>query len=137
MLAGRLLAFAALLFVMAAIAAAIAPAPVDKRKTGSVPISPTHTPSRTVRAEMPASNGRPVTLKLRAGDVVELRVVSREVDDVTVEGLGILEPVDETSPAILNFIVDKPGTYDVRLRGQEKLVGTLVAGPRRPRPALS
>ena len=130
MLAGRLLAFAALLLVMAAIAAAVAPAPVDRNEQRTAPVSPRHVATRTTRAELPASNGRPVTVRARAGDVVELRVVSRAVDDVRVEGLGILEPVDETSPAILNFIADRPGSYDVRLDRQAKLVGTLDVSSR-------
>jgi hypothetical protein len=131
MMAGRLLAFAALLFVMAAIAAAIAPAPVDKRKQAPPPIVPGHVPAQTIRDELPAANGRPVTLRPRAGDIVELRVISNEIDNVIVDDQGILEPVDPDSPAILNFIVDRPGTYGVRLQRQEKLVGTLRVGPAR------
>jgi hypothetical protein len=125
MLAGRLLAFAALLFVMAAIAAAIAPAPKGTSKRPAPPPS-SHVPAQTLRDELPAADGRAVTLRPRPGDIVELRVISDRIDNVEVPDLGILEPVDENSPAILNFIVDKPGTYDVRLQSQEKLVGRLV-----------
>jgi hypothetical protein len=130
-LAGRLLAFAALLFVMAAIAAAIAPAPVERNEQRPAPVAPGHTPAQTVRAQLPGPGGRVVTLHPRAGDVVELRVTSREIDDVVIEGLDIREPVDETSPAILNFIADRQGSYDVRLDRQEKLVGTLDVRSRR------
>jgi hypothetical protein len=131
-LVGRLLAFAALLFVMASIAAAIAPGPEEKpKKRAAPPVQRDLAPAQTVRQELPGPDGKALTIRPRAGDNVELRVISDEIDTVTVEDLGVLEPVDETSPAILNFIVDRAGTYEVRLDRQEKLVGRLIVGPAR------
>lgn len=88
--------------------------------TGSAP------PTRTISRSIAATSPTPPTVRARAGDVVNLAIVSSATGTVTLDGYDRIEPVGPQSPARFSFIAERAGSFPVRLR--QSPIAT--AGPR-------
>jgi hypothetical protein len=118
----RILWFVAGLLALAIIAAAIVP-----RDTGNTTPPPAvSTPERTtVKADIGASPTRARTIPARVGDHLLLTVENDGIDTVTIDGLDETHPVDATTPAQFDTILDHPGRFQVRLQDADKVVGII------------
>lgn len=143
MLARRLLAFAALLFALAAVAAALVPQGNRTGTTGTTTTPTTTqatTPSgpsgrsgatgRTVQASLPRTVAGDGVVHAVVGDLIELDVTSQGPDTAEVVGLGQIGAVDADTPARFSFIPSRAGTFEVRLQGANRVVGRLRIAPR-------
>jgi hypothetical protein len=131
-MARRLLLLVALLMGLTALAASIAP-----REEEVNPPPKVEQPLASPSAE-PADDQETVTETLSTdendardvivadrGDVVHLTVSGRAVDAVQIVGLDLIEPIDPRTPAIFEFVADTPGTFDVALLEEPRVVGRL------------
>ncbi|PSL53635.1 hypothetical protein B0I31_10882 [Saccharothrix carnea] len=60
------------------------------------------------------------------GQAVELTVTSEEPVDVHVHGVDVLAKVESGKPAVLEFTVDRTGTFDVEAHPDTLLVQLVV-----------
>src|SRR4051794_20198525 len=127
MLARRLLIALALLMVVTALAAALAP-----RKS---PLSETPTPTSPAISQAAAepvektldaqADGQRV--EARVGQIVRITVNTDELDSVSIDNLGT-ETADPESPARFELLADAPGTYPIELLEEQRQIGELVIG---------
>ena len=128
MLLRRLLLLVAVLFMIAAIASAIAPRP----ETGPAPLAPTPAPPAAiatprVTGHLPADG----VVRADVGDVVDLSVTAEAEDTVQIVALGLDAPVDPQTPARFELVADQPGRFPVTLQGAGTRLGMLeVSAPR-------
>jgi hypothetical protein len=121
-MARQLAIWAAVLFAIGLIAAAIAP----QQQTAQAPAFPAPTPPGTagpaiVEATRPSSEPVAAT----AGDIVRLRVVESTDQDAEVDGLGVRAPVGPGTTGVVEFVADSPGRWPVRLVPSGALIGTV------------
>ena len=116
----RILWFIAGLLALAVIAAAIVP-----RDNGADKTTPTTSaPERsTRRANIGASPTRARTIPARVGDHLELTVESDRIDQVEIPGLDQIRPVDPTTPARFDTLLDHAGRFEVRMQEGGQVVG--------------
>ena len=116
----RILWFVAGLLALAVIAAAIIPRDDgDERKTPTM-----SAPERTtVTAAIGASPTRARTIVARVGDHLELTVESDRIDQVEILGLDQIHPVDPTTPAQFDTLLDHAGRFEVRMQQGHQVVG--------------
>jgi hypothetical protein len=116
----RILWFVAGLLALAVLAAAIVP-----RDDGEVKEPPTMSaPERTtVKADIGASPVRARTIPARVGDHLELTVESDRIDQVEIPGLEQIHPVDPTTPARFDTVLDHAGRFEVRMQERGQVVG--------------
>jgi hypothetical protein len=69
-------------------------------------------------------------VRARVGDRVELRVEAPYPDTVELTGYDLIEAVDETTPALFDFIADRAGRFAVRLQASERTVGAVEVSER-------
>jgi heme/copper-type cytochrome/quinol oxidase subunit 2 len=94
-----------LLFVMAGLAVAFAPLPVQ-------PIAPQ---DRTFRIEAHQFAFAPGELKVNPGDQVSIQLVSTDVvHSLYIDGYGISVEADPGQTAILTFVADRTGSFRFR-----------------------
>ncbi|MBA2765328.1 MAG: hypothetical protein H0U42_11685 [Thermoleophilaceae bacterium] len=85
-----------------------------------------------IELEVPegASEGEPKPTPLESERRVIVTVSSPEPGEVTLEGLGRVEPVDARTPAVFDLLTDRTGEFEVRFdpagEGGPRGVGTLV-----------
>jgi hypothetical protein len=121
-MARQLILWAAVLLMIAALAAAIAPAP--ERPTAPVfpaPAPAGAAPARTVEAVLPSRT--PVMAAV--GDVVRLAVNSEQPARAIVSGMGVTAPVGPGSEGIIELVADRPGRWTVRLEPAGSPIGVL------------
>jgi hypothetical protein len=121
-MARQLALWAAILFAIGLIAAAIAP----PQRPAPVPVFPAPNVSgephgRSVQGTVPAS--APLVADL--GAVVRLRVGVQREDHVIVDGLGIRAPVGPGTTSVVEFVADSPGSWPVRLDPSGVRIGTV------------
>jgi hypothetical protein len=131
-MARRLLLLVALLMGLTALAASIAPReeevnppPKVERPPASPPAAPADregTVTKTLSTD--ESDARDLIVADR-GDVVHLTVSGRAVDAVQIAGLDLVQPIDPDTPALFEFVADTPGTFDVSLLEEPRVVGRL------------
>jgi len=127
--ARRILLAAAILLLSFALVSSISPRPRERAAAPPVQAQPTDasaTQRRTVEGRLPADR----VVRAREGDVVELRVTSRQPDVARVVELGLSGPTEPGLPAELTFVADRPGRFAVELRDAEQRVGTLEISDR-------
>lgn len=83
-------------------------------------------PIRTIVATIPASSPAPPSVRARVGDVVKLTIASNAPGAVTVDGYDRREPVEAGTPARFSFVVQRAGSFPIRLRRS----AVTTAGPR-------
>jgi hypothetical protein len=125
MLARRLLLLAAVLMLLTALAAGLAPqvqvtqAPPAERS--SLPVG------TTVVREIPAVPGADIRVPVHRGDLLELEVSGDTLDSVLIERLDMLEPIEPLTPARFEILADAPaGDYPIRLVDADQRIGAIV-----------
>ncbi len=141
--ARRTLVVLAVLLAALGIAAALDAAGRDDGRTATRPApSPGADlpPSRTIVATIPAASRAPRTVRARVGDLVKLTIASRAAGTVTLDGYDRSEPVEAGTPARFSLIVQRAGSFPVRVRRsavatpgpregpQGRWIGLLVVG---------
>jgi hypothetical protein len=131
MLARRLLVLLAVMVVLTALAAGMAPrrplAPTDAPEASpAATTTASRTLERTLDADAPAKR-----VVARSGETLVLTVKASEIDSVGIEGLSGMEPVEPDSPAHFELLADEPGSYPVELVDAGRQVGTILVRPRR------
>ena len=135
MLGRRFLLLVAVLMGLTALAASLAPREPLLREQGQRAATPTPTPTPSPvpdKAVQPVArtidaDENPKRVSVRQGQIVQLMVLSSEVDSVMV--LDEIEPVEEESPAEFDILADEPGEYPITLLDADRRVGTLVVRP--------
>jgi hypothetical protein len=126
MLLRRLLWLVAALLGIAVVAVALIPRNRDQPTTA--PIVPGNERA-TVKSDISASPVRARTISARVGDHLELTVESDRIDTVTIDGLDQTRPVDPTSPAEFDTLLDQAGRFPVRMEDARRTVGFLTVKP--------
>jgi len=125
MLARRLLIALALLMVVTALAAALAP----RRNSLSESPAPT-SPAVAQAAAEPVektldAQADDQRVDARVGQIVRITVNTDQLDSVELGDLGT-ETADPESPAHFEILADTPGTYPIELLQAERQIGELV-----------
>jgi hypothetical protein len=125
MLARRLLIALALLMVVTALAAALAP----RRNSLSETPAPT-SPAVAQAAAEPVektldAQADDQRVDARVGQIVRITVNTDQLDSVELGDLGT-ETADPESPAHFEILADAPGTYPIQLLQAERQIGELV-----------
>jgi hypothetical protein len=135
MAARRLIALLLTLLVVSTLAAALTtPAPERESQpteSDSEPESGSQQPGRLIEATLNASAERPARVEARRGDQVALTVRSPAPAQVEIPAFGLLEDVEQGSPARFNLLPQRTGSFDVRLAGSERVIGLIVVRPAR------
>ena len=129
MLLRRMLLFASLLLVTAAIVSAMAPREEGAKappRTTPAPAAAVTAP-RHVEATLPDDK----TVRARVGDQVTLHVRSREPDLAEIEDLGVSQPAERDIPALIDFVAPQAGRFPVTLSLSGRSVGTVEVSPAR------
>jgi hypothetical protein len=130
----RMLTFLALLLVVTALAAGLAPPPRPLPPQAGVTAPGTAPPGSSVivARTLDASRTRPRTITVRSGDILSLTVRSDTADAVELQNLGALRAVAPDAPVTFDVLPDEPGEYPVVLVGAGRTVGTVrvVSQPR-------
>ena len=129
MLARRLLVLAAVLLALGAVAASLAPRDLRESRPATNPATappPAPPPARgrdiTLTVDAAAA---PATVSARTGDHVHLTVRAPSPDAVSIPALGDVQPVDAFSPAVFDFVADRPGSFPIVLQQARRRVATL------------
>jgi hypothetical protein len=127
-LARRLLILAAVLMLLTALAAGIAPR--ERADTGTPPgaAAPAPLPSGTTKqrtiAAVPGADAR---VRVRRGDELQLQVKGNVLDTVLLERLDRLDGIDPDSPAHFDLLIDAPkGVYPIKLVESGRRIGLLA-----------
>jgi hypothetical protein len=127
MLVRRLLLLAAVLMLLTALAASIAPRDLTGGEE-ELPARSSLPPGRVVAREIPAAPGAAVArIAVNRGDTLELEVSGDLLDEVLLERLDMIDPIEPTTPARFNLLIDAPaGSYPIRLIGADRRIGSIV-----------
>lgn len=134
MLGRRFLLIVALLMGLTALAASVAPqqdprVPPEDRpgaQASPTPGTPAPTPADATLRETISADEEGQRVVIEEGDVLELTVTGSELDTVSLEGLGEIEPVEEDSDALFNLLAEEPGQHPIELLESGRRIGTLV-----------
>jgi hypothetical protein len=129
MLARRLLLLAAVLMLLTALAASIAPRDLtggdDNAATGPGDLPP----GTTIAEEISAAPGSDSRIAVRRGDTLQLQVAGDVLDSVLIERLDRVDAIDPTTPARFDLLIDSPpGSYPIRLVDADYRIGSIVIG---------
>ena len=121
-MARQLALWAAVLFAIALIAAAVAP----PKETPQAPVFPAPSVARDV-AGRAVEGTVPATAPLVAyvGEIVRLRVGEGVADHVVISGLGVRAPVGPGTTGLVEFVADSPGRWPVVLDPSGQRIGTV------------
>ena len=125
MLVRRLLLLAAVLMLLAALAAGLAPRD-PAGETAAAPV--TSLPKGTdVEEEISATAGsRERRVVVHRGDVLRLEVSGDTLDSVLIEQLDRMEAIEPSTPARFELLVDAPaGVYPIRLVEADRRIGAI------------
>ncbi len=124
MLARRLLLLAAVLMLLTALAAGLAPPKPAPQAPASAPSSlPAGT---TVVRQIPAGPGADSLVPVNRGDVLQLEVSGDTLDSVLIERLDLMEAIEPLTPARFEILADAPaGAYPIRLVDADRRIGTI------------
>ena len=124
MLARRLLLLAAVLMLLGALAAGLAPQePVTEQPQAQRSELP---PGTTVVEEIPAGPGADSRVVVQRGDVLQLEVSGDMLDSVVIERLDRIEAIEPTTPARFEILAEAPaGVYPIRLVEADRRIGSI------------
>ena len=123
-LARRLLIALAVLMVLTALAAGLAPRESAVREdSAATPAAPTQPAPEPVQETLDASADDQRVLA-RVGQTVTIVVRSSELDSVSLAEVGT-EPVEPDSPARFELLAEVPGTYPIELLEADRQIGVL------------
>lgn len=123
MLARRLLLLAAVLMLLTALAAGLAPneEPSEPPARGTLPAG------QPIVERIPADPTADSRVMVERGDLLELEVEGDTLDSVLIERLDRIDAIEPTTPARFNMVVDAaPGIYPIRLVDADRRIGALV-----------
>jgi hypothetical protein len=133
----RLLLLVAVLLATGAIAAALTPRELrDSAPTTSTGTTATTTPratggtpgvARDVTRTVDASAPEESVVRVRVGDFLHLAVRAPSPDVAELVGTGRFATVDPSTPARFDFLVDREGTFPIRLQESGHDLGRVVA----------
>jgi hypothetical protein len=127
MLARRLLLLAAVLMLLTALAASIAPRDLtggDDEPVNATSVLPA---GNTVVEEIPAEAGVDSRVAVSRGDTLELEVSGNTLDSVLLERLDRMDAIEPSTPARFNLLIDAPaGSYPIRLVEADRRIGSIV-----------
>ena len=123
MLLRRLLILAAVLMLLSALAAGLAPSDDAGAPSAGGTLPAGTTVTERISAE-PAANSRIV---VRRGDLLELEVAGDVIDTVLIERLDRMDAIEPRTPARFNLVVDAAvGSYPIRLVEADRRIGSVV-----------
>lgn len=141
MAARRLVVAMLVMLALSTLAAALVPraAPKPGKQNtvparGATPRRPALPPpapaaGRLRRSTLAADARRPTTVTVARGDQLLLRVAAATADQVEIEGLGQVQPVQPGTPALFDLLADRPGLFAVRLVDSGRRVGSIRVRP--------
>ena len=142
MAARRLIAILLVLLFLSSLAAALAPVQEGVQSDSSTsttaeappPPAPADGEPRVVSRALEAPAERPVRVRVRVGDRLELKVTSQRAGTVEIAGLGPTEDVGPRQPAFFDLLLREVETYPVRFLGAEEpdFARIVVSSPRMP-----
>jgi hypothetical protein len=121
-MARQLAIWAAVLFAIALIAAAIAP----QQQTTPAPVFPAPNPSAApagTAADAILPSATPLVVD--TGEIVRIRVASRQDAEIEVSGLGVRAPVGPGTTGLVEFVADSPGNWPVLVDPSGTRIGTV------------
>jgi hypothetical protein len=124
MLARRLLLFAAVLMLLAALAAGLAP----QEPVNEAPAVPSSSlpEGGTVVKEIPAATGSDTRVVVRRGELLHLQVSGYVLDSVLIEGLDLMDAIEPSTPARFEILADTDvGVYPIRLVDADRRIGSI------------
>lgn len=128
MLVRRLLLLAAVLMLLTAVAASIAPRDLTGGDEGGPVRGPGDLPAGDVVTKViPSAPGADSRIAVSRGDTLELEVEGDILDTVLIERLDRIDPIEPETHARFNLLVDVPaGTYPIRLVEADRRIGSIV-----------
>jgi hypothetical protein len=129
-LARRLLMLAAVLMLLTALAAGLAPRQETSDVTPLSPAGPAPASSgRTIARTIPAAPGSDTRVRVRRGDLLRLEVAGDALDTVWLERLDRVDAIDPSSPARFELLIDESaGDYPIRLVEADRRIGAIEIG---------
>ena len=144
MAARRLIAILLVLLFLSSLAAALAPVPEREGSTSSststteastLPGAGAAQEPRLVKQTLDASVRRPVAIRARIGDRLELKVTSQlRSGTIELAGLGPTEDVGPAQPAFFDVLLREDGEYSVGFLGTDDEIARIVVSPPRMAP---
>jgi hypothetical protein len=127
MLVRRLLLLAAVLMLLTALAASIAPRDLTGGGDGAVTPRSDLPAGRVIAEEIPAAPGSNSRISVSRGDTLRLEVAGDVLDSVLIERLDFVDGIEPTTPARFDLLIDAPaGSYPIRLVDADRRVGSIV-----------
>jgi hypothetical protein len=127
MLARRLLLLAAVLMLLTALAASIAPRDLTGRDDDATTGPPALPAGGTITEEIPAAEGSNSRIAVSRGDTLQLEVTGDVLDSVLIERMDRVDGIEPTTPARFNLLIDSPaGSYPIRLVDADRRIGSIV-----------
>jgi hypothetical protein len=127
MLARRLLLLAAVLMLLTALAASIAPRDLTDGENDAATRPPDLPAGRTIAEEIPAAPGSNSRIAVSRGDTLQLEVAGDVFDSVLIERMDRVDGIEPTTPARFDLLIDSPaGSYPIRLVDADYRIGSIV-----------
>lgn len=99
------------------------------RSTTTAPLpAPTLEPTKTVEAKLPHDG----PVEARVGDMIVLRFTPERSDVVELDAFGFEEGIAGDVATALRIVAARPGTFDLRLRTEQKTLVQLKVAVREP-----
>ena len=102
---------------------------VELRFSAGEPADEAASPDDRGEVDRPDPPDQPPTETAGSGEHVIVTVTARDPGVVSLDGLGLVEPVGPRTPAVFDLFTDSTGEFDVLyapVEGRERRVGTLV-----------
>ena len=125
MLARRLLLLAAVLLLLSALAAGLAP----RQQVGTAPETERSAlpPGTTLPRAISADPGADAKVKVHRGDLLQLEVSGDVLDSVLIERLDMMDAIAPLAPARFDLLIDAPaGVYPIRLVDADRRIGVIA-----------
>jgi plastocyanin len=139
MAARRLLIIMVVLLVLSSVAAALVPPPTERsapeeseEETAieSEAGDDRRRAAEVVTVRVDAEAQRPELIAVGVGDQVALTVQARAFHEVEIPALGLLQPVEPGAPARFDMLIDRSGSFLVRLAGGGRAIARIEARER-------
>jgi hypothetical protein len=125
MLVRRLLLLAAVLMLLTALAAGLAPEPDSPEPAPP----PTAAEAPAIVEESISAEEADQDVSAEVGDLIRLEVTGDLIDQVLIERLDRIESIEPTTPARFEIIPETPGVYPIRLVEADRRIGRLDIKP--------
>jgi hypothetical protein len=127
MLARRLLLLAAVLMLLTAVAASVAPRDLTGGNDDAATGPPDLPAGRPIAEEISAAPGSNTRIAVSRGDTLQLQVTGDVLDSVLIERMDRVDGIEPTTPARFDLLIDSPaGSYPIRLVDEDRRIGSIV-----------